>query len=203
MSGIVVVLVGALLCFYGIRSVHLGVLAIGFGIGWLIADLFNPSFWVLVLFGLIGAVSSWVVTTLVFKFAAYVIGGLTGAMAGAKLAAVLQPGDKNWALSLIVILAVCVAGAFLADRFRARALLWLTSIGGASMILSGLGRMSDHLAFLRFPDTGWQEFFAAVVWIALSAAGWIVQRHLFADKLGIRHLAVGGEGAAGDAAGRK
>ena len=203
MSGIVVVLVGALLCFYGIRSVHLGVLAIGFGIGWLIADLFNPSFWALVLFGLVGAVSSWVVTTLVFTFAAYVIGGLTGAMAGAKLAAVVQPGDKNWALSLIVILAVCVAGAFLAERFRARALLWLTSIGGASMMLSGLGRMSDHLAFLRFPDTGWQEVFAAVAWIALSAAGWIVQRHLFADKLEIHHLAVGGGGAAGDVAGRE
>ncbi|MBB5915219.1 uncharacterized membrane protein (DUF485 family) [Nocardia transvalensis] len=199
MNGIVVALVGALMCFYGIRSVHLGILAIGFGVGWLVADLFNPSFSVLVLFGLVGAVSSWVVTALVFKFAAYVIGGLTGSMAGAKLAAVLQPGDKNWALSMIVILAVCVAGAFLADRFRARALLWLTSIGGASMVLSGLGRMNDHLAFLRSPEAGWQEFLAAVAWIALSVAGWIVQRHLFAEKLGISHLAVG-DGKEGGAA---
>ncbi|MEU6562907.1 DUF4203 domain-containing protein [Nocardia nova] len=195
MSGIVVVLVGVLLCFYGIRSVHLGVVAIGFGIGWLIADLFDVSFWTLLLFGLIGAVVTWVVVSLVFKFASYVIGGLTGAMVGAKLAAVFQPGDKNWALSMIVILAVCVAGAFLADRFRERALLWLTSLGGASMVLSGLGRMSDHLEFLRSPDTGWQEFLATAAWIALSAAGWIVQRHLFAERLGIRHLAVGDDDA--------
>lgn len=187
MNGIVVVLVGALLCFYGIRSVHLGILAIGFGLGWMIADLFDATFWWLILIGLIGAVSSWVVTSLVFRFASYFIGGLTGAMIGTKLATVLQPGDKNWALSMIVALAVCVAGAFLAEKFRARALLWLTSIGGASMVLSGLGRMTDSLAFLRNPDPGLQQVTATLAWIGLSVVGWITQRRLFAEKLGIEH----------------
>lgn len=186
MSGLAVLLVGALLCFYGIRSMHLAVLAAGFGLGWLIADLFNASVWTLVLFGLIGAVVSWVVTTLVFKFSAYFIGGITGAMAGAKLADVLQPGDNNWALSGIVILALAVAAAFLADKFRARALLWLTSIGGASMILTGLGSMIGALDFLRHPTGGFQQVFAAAAWIALSAAGWLVQRRLFPDKLGLQ-----------------
>ncbi|WP_067813302.1 DUF4203 domain-containing protein [Nocardia inohanensis] len=189
MHGIVVALVGVLLCFYGIRSVHLGILAIGFGLGWLIADLFDASFTWLLLIALIGAVSAWVVTSLVFRFAAYFIGGLTGAMIGTKLATVLQPGDKNWALSMIVALAMCVSGAFLANRFRARALLWLTSIGGASMVLSGLGRMSDSLAFLRNPDPGWEQATATLAWIALSVLGWITQRHLFAEKLGIERLA--------------
>ncbi|WP_228001630.1 DUF4203 domain-containing protein [Nocardia australiensis] len=193
MNGVVVAAVGALLCFYGIRSVHLGILAIGFGLGWLIADMFNPSFWVLLLFGLIGGLSAWVITTLVFRFATYFIGGLTGAMAGAKLATVLQPGEKNWALSMIVTLAVCVAGAFLAEKFRARALLWLTSIGGASMVLSGLGRMSESLSFLRAPAPGWQQVSATLAWIALSVAGWIVQRHIFAEKLGIQRLADDGD----------
>ncbi|WP_109526949.1 MULTISPECIES: ABC-2 transporter permease [Nocardia] len=191
MSGIVLTLVGALLCFYGVRSVHLGLLAIGFGLGWLIADLFEPSFTVLLLFGLIGAVAAWVITALVFGFASYLIGGLTGAMVGAKLATVLQPGDKNWALSMIVILAVGVTGAFLAEKFRARALLWLTSIGGASMMLSGLARVDDSLAFLHDPDPGWQQVTFTAAWIALSAAGWITQRHLFSEKLGIQHLAGG------------
>ncbi|MGW0044230.1 TM7S3/TM198-like domain-containing protein [Rhodococcus sp. NPDC003348] len=186
MSGIAVLLVGALLCFYGIRSMHLAVLAAGFGLGWLIADLFNASVWTLVLFGLIGAVVSWIVTTLVFKFSAYFIGGLTGAMAGAKLADVLQPGDNNWALSAIVILALAVAAAFLADKFRARALLWLTSIGGASIMLSGLGSMSGAFEFLRHPEAGWEQVTSTLVWIALSAAGWIVQRRLFPEKLGIQ-----------------
>ncbi|MEV0332226.1 DUF4203 domain-containing protein [Nocardia sp. NPDC050717] len=188
MNGIVVAVVGVLLCFYGIRSVHLGIMAIGFGLGWLIADLFDASFWWLLLIGLIGGLSAWVVTSLVFRFASYFIGGLTGAMIGTKLAMVLQPGDKNIALSMIVALAVCVAGAFLAQKFRARALLWLTSIGGASMVLSGLGRMSDSLAFLRDPEPGWQQVTSTLAWVGLSVLGWITQRHLFAEKLGIEHL---------------
>lgn len=191
MNGLAVLLVGLLLCFYGIRSLHLGVLAIGFGLGWMMADLFHASLSALLLFGLIGAVSAWIVTTLVFKFSAYFIGGLAGAMAGARAADVLQPGDNDWALSAIVILAVAVAAAFLADKYRARALLWLTSIGGASMILNGLGRTTDALEFLRNPQPGWQQIFATAAWIALSAAGWIVQRHLFADKLGIKNTLVG------------
>jgi hypothetical protein len=186
MSGIAVLLVGVVLCFWGIGSLHVAVLAAGFGLGWLIADLFNASLTTLILFALIGAVASWVVTTLIFKFSAYFIGGLTGAMAGAKIADVLQPGENNWALSGIVILAVAVASAFLADKYRARALLWLTSIGGASMILAGLGRTSDTLAFLHEPEAGWEQVTSTVLWIALSAAGWIVQRRLFADKLKIQ-----------------
>lgn len=193
MNGIIVAVVGVLLCFYGIRSVHLGILAIGFGLGWLIADLFDATFWWLLLIALIGAISSWVVTSLVFRFASYFIGGLSGAMIGTKVATVLQPGDKNIALSMIVSLAMCVAGAFLAEKFRARALLWLTSIGGASMVLSGLGRMGDSLEFLRHPEPGWEQITATLAWIALSVLGWITQRHLFAEKLGIKHLAVDGK----------
>ncbi|MFC9876391.1 DUF4203 domain-containing protein [Nocardia salmonicida] len=188
MNGILVALVGALLCFYGIRSVHLGLLAIGFGLGWLIADLFNASFWWLLLAALIGAVSVWVVTSLVFRFASYFIGGLTGVMIGTKLATVLQPGDKNVALSMIVALAVGVSGAFLAQKFRARALLWLTSIGGASMVCSGVALFSDSLSFLRDPEPGWQQVTATLAWVGLSILGWITQRHLFAEQLGIQHL---------------
>ncbi len=186
MSGIAILLIGALLCFYGIRSMHLAVLAAGFGVGWLVSDLFNASLTTLFLFGLIGAVTAWVVTTLVFKFSAYFIGGLTGAMVGAKVADVLQPGDNNWALSAIVIVAVAVAAAFLADKFRARALLWLTSIGGASMMLTGLAGLNGALEFLRHPEAGWQQITSTLAWIALSVAGWIVQRRLFPEKLGIQ-----------------
>nr|WP_296764803.1 DUF4203 domain-containing protein [Rhodococcus sp. (in: high G+C Gram-positive bacteria)] len=195
MSGIVVLLVGALLCFYGIRSLHLAVLAAGFGLGWLVADLFEPSLTVLFLFGLVGAVASWVVTTLVFKLSAYVIGGLAGAVAGARIADVLQPGDRNWAMSAIVVLALGVASAFLADKYRARALLWLTSIGGASMMVDGVGRMAAWLDFLRNPEAGWEQVTSTAAWIALAVAGWIVQRHLFAEKLGV-DVRLGGDRSA-------
>ncbi|MFD4179504.1 hypothetical protein [Rhodococcus sp. NPDC058514] len=53
------------------------------------------------------------------------------------------------------------------------------------MILDGLGRTAGPIEFLREPNTGWQQFFSTLAWIALSVAGWIIQRRLFAEKLGI------------------
>lgn len=189
MGGIAVLLVGVVLCFFGIGSLHLAVLTSGFGLGWLIADLLSASLGTTFLLALIGAVVVWFCTTLVFRFAAFFIGIITGALIGARLARVLQPEDASWVLSLIVVVALAVACGFLADRYRTRALLWLTTIGGASMILSGLGRITDALAFLRHPDTGFQQVFATLLWVALAVAGWFVQRRLFPKKLGINETA--------------
>ncbi|EGD53642.1 hypothetical protein SCNU_17657 [Gordonia neofelifaecis NRRL B-59395] len=177
--------VGALLCFYGVRSVHLGVIAAGFGAGWMISSLFNATGLTLFLFGLIGGVSAWVVCSLIFKFAAFFVGGLSGAVAGARIADLVQPGDNSWAASAIIIVAIAVSAAFFADKYRARALLWLTSIGGASMILIGIGLTFERLRWIDSPDSAITSITSNAVWVALSVAGWIVQRRLFADRLGI------------------
>ncbi|MCF8587491.1 DUF4203 domain-containing protein [Gordonia liuliyuniae] len=186
-NGLVIVAVGAVLCFYGVRSAHLGVLAAGFGAGWLIAALFNPSTTTLILFGLIGAVSSWVIVSLVFKFATYLIGGLAGAVAGARIADLVQPGDNSWSASAIIVVAVAISAAFAADKYRERALLWLTSVGGAAMVLHGLGRAVDALDWLRSADSTAGEVAGTAAWVGLSLAGWIVQRRLFAERLGVKH----------------
>ncbi len=44
-SGLIALLVGVLLCFYGIRSVNLALLAAGFSVGYLIADAFTTDSW--------------------------------------------------------------------------------------------------------------------------------------------------------------
>ncbi|KAF0964985.1 DUF4203 domain-containing protein [Rhodococcus sp. T7] len=185
MSGIAILLVGAVLCFAGVGSLHIAVLASGFGLGWLIADLLSLSLGTTFLFAAIGAVVVWVATTLIFKFAAFFIGIIAGAVVGAKLSRVLQPEDVNWILSGIVIVALAVACGFVADRYRARALLWLTALGGASMVLTGLGMAIGSLSFLDQPNEGVQQFFATLVWIAVAAAGWVTQRRLFPEKLRI------------------
>ncbi|AUH67886.1 MULTISPECIES: hypothetical protein [Gordonia] len=185
-NGLVILAVGALLCFYGVRSVHLGVIAAGFGLGWIVSGLFNAGGLTMFLFGLIGAVSAWVVCSLIFRFAAYFVGGLTGAVGGARLADLVQPGDNSWAASAIIIVAIAVAAAFCADKYRARALLWLTSIGGASMVLIGVGRAFEPLNWVDSPDSAAASITSNALWIALSVAGWIIQRRLFADRLGIK-----------------
>ncbi|NLG46788.1 DUF4203 domain-containing protein [Gordonia sp. (in: high G+C Gram-positive bacteria)] len=184
-NGLVILAIGALLCFYGVRSVHLGVIAAGFGLGWMVAGLFNASTMTLLLFGLVGGVSSWVVCSLIFKFASYFVGGLAGAVAGARIADLVQPGDSSWSASAVIIVAIAVAAAFCADKYRERALLWLTSIGGASMILIGIGRAFSGLEWLDHPDSAATSVTSNAVWIGLSIAGWMVQRRLFAERLGI------------------
>ena len=185
MSGIAILLVGAVLCFAGVGSLHVAVLASGFGLGWLLAELLSMSLGTTFLFAAIGAVVVWVATTLIFKFAAFFIGIIAGAVVGAKLSRVLQPEDVNWILSGIVIVALAVACGFVADRYRARALLWLTALGGASMVLTGLGMAIGSLSFLDQPNEGVQQFFASLVWVAIAAAGWLTQRRLFPEKLRI------------------
>ncbi|MDF3307740.1 DUF4203 domain-containing protein [Rhodococcus koreensis] len=185
MSGIAILVVGAVLCFAGVGSLHVAVLASGFGLGWLVSDLLSLSLGTTFLVAAIGAVVVWAATTLVFKFAAFFIGIIAGAVIGAKLSRVLQPDDASWILSGIVIVALAVACGFVADRYRARALLWLTALGGASLVLTGLGLAIPPLRFLEDPNEGTQQFFATLIWIAVAAGGWLTQRRLFPEKLRI------------------
>ncbi|SED38867.1 DUF4203 domain-containing protein [Rhodococcus koreensis] len=185
MSGIAILLVGAVLCFAGVGSLHVAVLASGFGLGWLVSDLLSLSLGTTFLVAAIGAVVVWAATTLVFKFAAFFIGIIAGAVIGAKLSRVLQPDDASWILSGSVIVALAVACGFVADRYRARALLWLTALGGASLVLTGLGLAVPPLGFLEDPNEGTQQFFATLIWIVVAAAGWLTQRRLFPEKLRI------------------
>ena len=45
---------------------------------------------------------------------------------------------------------------------------WGTSIGGAALVLAGLGVLVSGLAWLRDPGESWQAVVGAAAWIALS-----------------------------------
>ena len=186
MSGLVVLVVALVLCFFGIGSIHLAILASGFGLSWVLADLFHVSAGTALLIALAGAVIAWVTVTLVFKVGSFFVGAIVGGLIGAKLSAVLQSGQPQIAVSVILVLAFAVALGFLADRFTKRVLLWITAIGGAGMVLSSLGAaFPDHLAFLRQPTDGRGGMVTIVLWAVLAAAGWHTQRRLFPRALGL------------------
>jgi hypothetical protein len=186
MTGVVVLAVGLLLCFYGIRSVNLALLASGFAIGYLIADAFGQTGWTAVLVGLGAALLAWVLVTLVFRFATFVVGFATGAVIGAKFWSALNNPATSVLLGIVLVAAVAFLSAFLAERYAKRMLLWLTALGGASIILSGLGIIWPA-AFdaLRHPDDGTEQTIMLVVWLAVAGSGWYVQRQLFRKQLGL------------------
>ncbi|MEP6561389.1 MAG: DUF4203 domain-containing protein [Nakamurella sp.] len=184
MSGWIIVLVGAVLCFFGIGSLHAAVLASGFGIGWLLADIFGAGVGTALLIAAGSAVIGWVLVTLVFKVAAFFLGVITGALIGARVAAVVTPGSGGWLLATVLVLLVALLVGLLADRYRRKALLWATAIGGAGLMLSSLGRIfPDQLEFLRDPQAGLQQITSTLLWVALAAGGWITQRTLFPRAL--------------------
>ena len=130
------------------------------------------------------AVIGWILVTLVFKFASFFVGMITGALIGARLSAVLTPGEASIPLAIVVVVAVALVFGFLADRYRSRVLLWATSIGGAGLILASLGLIwPDMLGFLRDPQAGVEPVTSTLLWVALAAGGWITQRRLFPKAL--------------------
>ena len=120
MSGLVVIAIGAVLCFLGVASIHLEVLLTGFAIGWLLAEVFGGSVGVSLVVGLVGALVVWVLATFVFKVAMFFLGGIGGLVIGSKLAGLLDEGDRDRLLTVAVVLALAAVGAFAADRYRSR-----------------------------------------------------------------------------------
>ena len=157
MSGWVVLTVGVVLCFLGVGSVHLAILASAFGLGWLLADLFGatalprrssrPA-----------APSSRGRDHARLQDRQFILGLIAGALIGARLYAIFSPGDKSVVLAVVVVVATAIAFGFLADRYKGRVILWATAIGGAGLIISSLGYIwPDGLGFLHHPQAGLEQ----------------------------------------------
>ena len=188
MSGWVVLAVGVVLCFLGVGSVHLAILASAFGLGWLLADLFGATAVTALIIAACSAVIAWVLITLVFKVARFFIGLIAGALIGARLYAIFSVGGKSVVLAVVVVVATAIVFGFLADRYRGRVILWATAIGGAGLIISSLGYIwPDTLGFLHHPEAGVQQVTSTVLWVGLSAAGWFTQRRLFPRALNVEN----------------
>ena len=117
MSGWVVLVVGVVLCFLGVGSVHLAILASAFGLGWLLGDLFGATAVTALIIAACTAVITWALITLVFNAARFVVGLIAGALIGARLYATFSVGTASVVLAVVVVVAAtALAFGFLADR---------------------------------------------------------------------------------------
>src|SRR3954471_10871345 len=153
-SGVGVVLVGLVLCFLGLWSVHLALLASGFALGWLLAESLGGSLAVTFVVAACAAVVAWALATFVFRAGLLVIGAIAGGVIGAKLFGLLEGGDGNVLLAVLFVLAVAVLTGLAAQRFHEKALVWACALGGAGLALSGAARgWPDTPGVLRTPHT--------------------------------------------------
>ncbi|GAA2986556.1 hypothetical protein [Actinokineospora diospyrosa] len=174
-SGVVVIAVGVVLCFLGVRSLHLAVIASGLALGWLLAEPFDAGPGAAVIIAVAVAALAWVLVVLVFRTGLFFVGALAGAIIGVKLVGLFQGTDI--VLAVLFVAATGFLTGLAVQRYRLPMVAVACALGGAGLALSGLARtFPDALGFLREPAAGWQAVVAGAAWIALGAVGWSAQR---------------------------
>jgi hypothetical protein len=177
MSALATILIGLALCLAGARSVRLAVLAAGFGVAWTLAEAFGADTGTALLIALGGAVLAFVLTLLGARLLFFVGGLCVGAVIGAKLFVLMQGGSADLLLVLIVVPAVALMCALLARRFERPFLRWATALGGAAMVLSGVGRLwADAAGDLWRPESTAGVVLVLALWIVLAIVGRTAQK---------------------------
>jgi hypothetical protein len=182
-TGLGLLVVGLLLCFAGVRSLNLALLASGFAVGWLLTEPFGADLLTALVVAVAAAVAAWIVAHLVFRVALFFVGGLAGAVIGAKVFGLLQPPGGSVLLAVLFVAAAGFIGGIATQHFRQSALAVVCALGGAGLVLSGLARtFPDALGFLRIPVTAWQSVVTTAIWLAVAVVGWTTQRRQLGEK---------------------
>jgi hypothetical protein len=178
MSGGFLLLLGAVLCFAGAWSARVAVAAGGAAVAWLLAGAFGASAGISLLIAVSGAVGAFVVALLFSRFLLFLTGLVIGGVIGARLFILLgSEGERgNWLLAVILVPAFALLCGFLAQRWHRGFIVWGTALGGAGLILAGLGRLDTDLTdFLWHPDTTGESVIQLAAWVGLTLVGRTVQ----------------------------
>lgn len=171
------ILVGLVLAVAGIWSVRLVLVCAGAGAAWLLADAFGAGTGTGLLIAAAGGLLAFLTGLLAARVLFFVVGLVVGAVIGARLFAILDTGEASVLLAVVFVPAVAVVGGVVVGRWRERMVGWATAIGGAALVLAGLGRVDADLpGFPSDPQGYGEQGFALVSWAALSVLGRFVQR---------------------------
>jgi hypothetical protein len=130
-TGLVVLAVGLILCFGGVRSLRLTGFLVGFALAALLADVLGADPLISLIIGVAGGIAGFVLLTLAFRFSLWLIGGLVGAVIGVRAYLHFFLGEGNALVLALFLFAVGLICGFLAVHFRQPVLAVLTAAGGA------------------------------------------------------------------------
>jgi hypothetical protein len=170
------VVVGLVLGLAGGWSIRTVLMLVGFGAGWLLANVFDANLLVTLVVAIVGGLFAWLVVRLASAVVFFMVGALVGLLVGARLFRLLEGGDGNLLLAIVFIPAIGIAGGWLAEKTKERFVAWGTSIGGAALVLAGVGVLVSGLSWLRDPSEAWQAVVGVAAWVGLSIAFRLSQR---------------------------
>ncbi len=176
-AGVLLLVVGVVLCFAGVRSLRLTGLCAGFALGWALAHLLQAGPVVGLVVAVAGAIIGLVFVSFVFRWAMWLLGGVADVTIAIKISVHVALGQGNALVAVLFAAAVGVITGFLADRHRRPLLAALTALSGASVVVNAVGTLFPTvLGFLDQPTTSVESVVATCAWVLLALAGWLVQR---------------------------
>ncbi len=179
-STVVLIVLGALLCFWGAKSLRLTVLAAGFAGSWVLAEAFGASLGVAVIVAVACALAVLVLTLIFARFLFFIVGAGVGVLIGARLFTLLssrsEDGHGDVLLGLLFVAAVAIVCGFLANRFRHWFVIWTTALAGSAVLLAGIGHLGPGPGELARPGSTSSSVIIGVLWLAITYLGARVQR---------------------------
>lgn len=181
-AALVLVLGGALACFFGYRMFRIVLAVYGFILGAAVASsIMSPGDTTsIVVAALVGGIVGAVVLNLAYFLGVALIGAGVGALAIHALWAAVGRGDPH--VALVIIFAV--AGALLATRLQRYVIILGTAFGGAwTGIVGVLAILGDRAArgaaaqndvWIAYP-TSPERWWVVAVWIVIGLIGTTVQ----------------------------
>jgi hypothetical protein len=184
MEALVLVLVGVLLAVGGIWSIRLVLVCAGAGAAWLVADAFGASAGTSALIAAASGLLALIVGVLAARVLFFVVGLVVGAVVGARLFTILDTGDASVLLAVVFVPAVAVVGGVALERWRERLVGWVTAIGGAALVLAGLGRVDSDVRVVSDPGDYGEQAISVAAWVALAVLARVVQRRVGGSRRG-------------------
>jgi len=179
-STVVLILLGALLCFGGAASLRLTVLAAGFAGAWVLAEAFGASLGVAAVVASVAALAALVLTLVFARFLFFVVGAGVGLLIGTRLFTLLSPGSESGhadlLLGLFFVPAVAIVCGFLATHWRRTFVVWTTALAGSAILLAGVGHQGPGAGELSQPGSTFTSIVSGVLWLALTFLGARVQQ---------------------------
>jgi hypothetical protein len=181
-AAVVLVIGGALACFFGYRLFRVVLGIYGFILGAAIASsvMAPGNTGSLVLAAVIGGVIGAVVLNLAYFLGVALIGAGAGALAVHFVSAAIGRGEPH--VALVIVFAV--VGAIVATRLQRYVIVLATAYGGAWTAIVGiLALAGDHAArgaaaandvWIAYP-TGPERWWVIVAWLVAGTIGAIVQ----------------------------
>ena len=146
------IIIGLVLGLAGGWSIRTVLMLVGFGAGWLLANVFDANLLVTLVIAVVGALFAWLIVRLAASIVFFVVGALVGLLVGARLFRLLEGGDGNLLLAIVFIPAIGIAGGWLAEKTKERFVAWGTSIGGAALVLGRAGRAGQRPGVAARPE---------------------------------------------------